>query len=272
MFNGLGRLIFPFRMWLFAPTKTRIHLTTLTDGGGTDDDHPVIRKMVTATLKAEPGFDVIGEVENGMQAVDKAGAERSFRRRRRPLRWLKPSRLLFAMTSFSSLNKPLGELNSKFKYLVVPASLIARYHPRSEQTWCENSLSRCSFSSRRDSSCVRPVGGRVSGNLHVHTLHSYPRRLSICASLRSADLAKRGFAISAFKSVISFWRDLFDSRHYKGALRRLIKLSRSGHAIKRQLFLCSFLNILNILSFGNIGDSETSLSPESYLCLNLSGL
>ena len=38
------------------------------------DDHPVIRKMVTATLKAEPGFDVIGEVENGLQAVDKATA------------------------------------------------------------------------------------------------------------------------------------------------------------------------------------------------------
>ena len=38
------------------------------------DDHPVIRKMVSATLKDEPGFDVIGEAENGLQAVDKAGA------------------------------------------------------------------------------------------------------------------------------------------------------------------------------------------------------
>jgi DNA-binding NarL/FixJ family response regulator len=38
------------------------------------DDHPVIRKMVTATLKQEPGFDVIAEAENGLQAVDKAGA------------------------------------------------------------------------------------------------------------------------------------------------------------------------------------------------------
>ena len=28
--------------------------------------------MVTATLKAESGFDVIGEAENGLQAVDKA--------------------------------------------------------------------------------------------------------------------------------------------------------------------------------------------------------
>ena len=38
------------------------------------DDHPVIRKMVTTTLKEEPGFDVIGEAENGLQAVEKAGA------------------------------------------------------------------------------------------------------------------------------------------------------------------------------------------------------
>ncbi len=30
--------------------------------------------MVSATLKDEPGFDVIGEAENGLQAVDKAGA------------------------------------------------------------------------------------------------------------------------------------------------------------------------------------------------------
>lgn len=36
------------------------------------DDHAVIRKMVTATLKEEPSFDVIGEAENGLQAVDKA--------------------------------------------------------------------------------------------------------------------------------------------------------------------------------------------------------
>jgi two-component system, NarL family, nitrate/nitrite response regulator NarL len=38
------------------------------------DDHAVIRKMVAATLREEPGFDVIGEAENGLQAVDKAGA------------------------------------------------------------------------------------------------------------------------------------------------------------------------------------------------------
>jgi hypothetical protein len=35
LFDGLDRLIFPFRMWLFAPTKPRIHLTMLADGGGT---------------------------------------------------------------------------------------------------------------------------------------------------------------------------------------------------------------------------------------------
>jgi hypothetical protein len=86
---------------------------------------------------------------------------------------------------------------------------IANYHPRSEQTCWENSSSRYSFSSRRDSTCVGPGGGRVSGNLHEHTLHSYPRRLSISTSLRSADLAKRGFAISAFSSSTSFWEDFF---------------------------------------------------------------
>jgi two-component system nitrate/nitrite response regulator NarL len=36
------------------------------------DDHAVIRKMVSTTLKEEPGFDVIGEAENGLQAVHKA--------------------------------------------------------------------------------------------------------------------------------------------------------------------------------------------------------
>jgi DNA-binding NarL/FixJ family response regulator len=36
------------------------------------DDHAVIRKMVSTTLKEEPGFNVIGEAENGLQAVDKA--------------------------------------------------------------------------------------------------------------------------------------------------------------------------------------------------------
>jgi two-component system nitrate/nitrite response regulator NarL len=36
------------------------------------DDHAVIRQMVAATLKEEAGFDVIGEAENGLQAIDKA--------------------------------------------------------------------------------------------------------------------------------------------------------------------------------------------------------
>src|ERR1700722_9475793 len=39
-------------------------------------------------------------------------------------------------------------------------------------------------------------------------------------------------------------------------LRRLINLSRSEQATKRQPFPCSFLNIFNLLSFGNIADSE----------------
>jgi DNA-binding NarL/FixJ family response regulator len=37
------------------------------------DDHPVVRRMVTSTLKAEPQFDVIAEAENGLEAVHKAG-------------------------------------------------------------------------------------------------------------------------------------------------------------------------------------------------------
>jgi DNA-binding NarL/FixJ family response regulator len=37
------------------------------------DDHPVVRKMVTSRLKAEPHFDVIAEAENGLEAVHKAG-------------------------------------------------------------------------------------------------------------------------------------------------------------------------------------------------------
>ena len=38
------------------------------------DDHPTVRKMVITTLKEERQFDVIGEAENGLQAVQKAGA------------------------------------------------------------------------------------------------------------------------------------------------------------------------------------------------------
>jgi DNA-binding NarL/FixJ family response regulator len=36
------------------------------------DDHAIIRAMVSSTLKEEPGFDVIAEVENGQQAVEKS--------------------------------------------------------------------------------------------------------------------------------------------------------------------------------------------------------
>ena len=36
------------------------------------DDHPVIRKIVTSTLKEEPHFEVIGEATNGLEAVQKA--------------------------------------------------------------------------------------------------------------------------------------------------------------------------------------------------------
>jgi hypothetical protein len=56
----------------------------------------------------------------------------------------------------------------------------------------------------------------------------------------------------------------FDLPHYKAPLRRLINLFPSGQATKRQLFLCTFLNIFNLLSFGIIGDGETCPSPESY--------
>ena len=36
LFDGLDRLIFPLRMWLVAPSQTRIHLTVLADGGSAD--------------------------------------------------------------------------------------------------------------------------------------------------------------------------------------------------------------------------------------------
>jgi hypothetical protein len=77
---------------------------------------------------------------------------------------------------------------------------------------------------------LRPGGGRVSGNLQEHTLHSYPRRVSISISLRSADLAARGFAISAFTSSTPFWEDFCRVATPSAPLRRLINLSRSGQA------------------------------------------
>jgi DNA-binding NarL/FixJ family response regulator len=36
------------------------------------DDHSIIRRLVTSSLKAEPHFDVIAEAENGLEAVQKA--------------------------------------------------------------------------------------------------------------------------------------------------------------------------------------------------------
>jgi DNA-binding NarL/FixJ family response regulator len=36
------------------------------------DDHPLVRRAVTARVKIEPHFDVIAEAENGVEAVHKA--------------------------------------------------------------------------------------------------------------------------------------------------------------------------------------------------------
>ena len=63
---------------------------------------------------------------------------------------------------------------------------------------------------------------------------------------------------------LPFGKISFESPHHQRLLRRLRILSHSGQATKRQLFLCSFLNMFNLLSFGIIGDSETRPSPESY--------
>jgi two-component system nitrate/nitrite response regulator NarL len=35
------------------------------------DDHPLIRQIVTATLNSQPRFKVVGEAENGLEALDK---------------------------------------------------------------------------------------------------------------------------------------------------------------------------------------------------------
>jgi two-component system nitrate/nitrite response regulator NarL len=32
------------------------------------DDHPLIRQIVTSTLKSDPRFEVVGEAENGLEA------------------------------------------------------------------------------------------------------------------------------------------------------------------------------------------------------------
>jgi two-component system, NarL family, nitrate/nitrite response regulator NarL len=38
------------------------------------DDHPVIRRIVRSTLQAHPHFEVCGEVENGLEAIQEATA------------------------------------------------------------------------------------------------------------------------------------------------------------------------------------------------------
>jgi DNA-binding NarL/FixJ family response regulator len=36
------------------------------------DDHPVIRRVVRSTLQRQPHFEVCGEVENGLEAIEEA--------------------------------------------------------------------------------------------------------------------------------------------------------------------------------------------------------
>jgi DNA-binding NarL/FixJ family response regulator len=36
------------------------------------DDHPVIRRVVRSTLQQQPHFEVCGEVENGLEAIEEA--------------------------------------------------------------------------------------------------------------------------------------------------------------------------------------------------------
>lgn len=36
------------------------------------DDHPMIRKVVRSTLQRQPHFEVCGEVENGLEAIEEA--------------------------------------------------------------------------------------------------------------------------------------------------------------------------------------------------------
>jgi len=62
---------------------------------------------------------------------------------------------------------------------------------------------------------------------------------------------------------LPFGKISFESPHHQRPLRQLVILSHSAQVTKRQLFLCSFLNIFNLLSFGIIDDGETRPSPES---------
>jgi hypothetical protein len=63
---------------------------------------------------------------------------------------------------------------------------------------------------------------------------------------------------------LPFGKISFESPRYQRPLRRPLILSHSGQPTKRQLFLCTFLNIFNRLSFGIIGDGATCPSSESY--------
>lgn len=36
------------------------------------DDHDIVRRQVTNTLKSQPGFEVVGEATNGLEGVQKA--------------------------------------------------------------------------------------------------------------------------------------------------------------------------------------------------------
>jgi hypothetical protein len=74
--------------------------------------------------------------------------------------------------------------------------LFSGGHPRSEQTCKANSLAACAFSSRRDSTAVRPLGGFDSGNWHPHRLQAYP--------VSATDAAIRGLFISTVSSAIAF--------------------------------------------------------------------
>ena len=113
---------------------------------------------------------------------------------------------------------------------------VIPYHPRSEQTWCENSLSRCSFSSRRDSTASVPA---VAVFLEIcmsmrctRTLGGYLLALACARPTRQhAALPSQPLTLQ-----LALGKICFESPHHQRLLRRLMNLSRSGQATKRQLF------------------------------------
>lgn len=96
----------------------------------------------------------------------------------------------------------------------------------------------------------------------IRTLGNYLFAL-VCAEPTSqhAALPSQPLTLRLPFGKISF--ESCESPHLQRPLRRLLILSHSGQATKRQLFLYSFLNIFNLLSFGIISDGETWPSPES---------